>query len=65
MNLMEIDIVTLFSYIVGTFLIGTAIGGFIEGLKNKRTYENAYEPIISKYLQQKDKMFDKALRRMK
>ena len=60
---MEIDIGTIISIVGGTFFVGIALGEFIERLKNKQTYANAYEPIISKYLHQKDKMFDKYMER--
>jgi len=64
-ELMEIDVGTLISCIGGTFFFGIAVGEFIERLKNKQTYTNAYEPIISKYLRQKSKMFDKTMERIK
>ena len=62
---MEMDIGTIISIVGGTFFVGIGIGEFIERLKNKQTYSNAYEPIISNYLKQKDKMFDKAMERIK
>lgn len=62
---MEIDFGTLFSIILGTFLVGMTIGELIERGRNKQTYENTYNPLITDFRKQKKEMWKKISERIK